>query len=139
MKRLAFVGMSVFIVFLIILSSTPVIAGNQPLTTTERSVNHPAKKGFQELAAFFVFVTGRVQNPVFDNYLRFQVIDLRIIGVFEVDMGVLNFKCYHLNESWIGFHLNYYGINLKRIILSHPKTVFLCGVVTAGYFDPLSS
>jgi hypothetical protein len=131
--------MSIFTVFLFTLNSTQVIAGNQSCITTECSANHTTKESFQELAAFFVFVIGRVKNPVFDNYLKFQVIDLKIIGLFEVDMGVVNFKCYHLNESWIGFHMYYYGINLERILLFHPETAFLCGIVTAGYFDTSSS
>ncbi len=62
-----------------------------------------------------------------------------MIGLFTIDMGVINFKYYHLNESWFGFHMYYFGINLERMLLFHPSTVFLCGVITIGYFDPQPS
>ena len=137
MKRLALVGMSMLTVILFALSPMDAIARNQPrpCATTECSANHVAKQSYQELAALFVIAFGRVKNPVYDNYLFFQVIDLRIIGLFTIDLGVVKFQYHHLNEAWFGFHMHYFGINFRRIILFHPETTFLCGVVTTGYFD----
>ena len=95
----------------------------------------PAPTKYHELLVELVFVVGYVKNPYFNDKFNFQVINITVIGIFCADLGKFYFDKFKLNNSWAAWDMEYSGINQYRIITNPPKTAFICGILTWGYFD----
>ena len=108
--------------------------------TSSTVATQPAPNEYRELMVFHVFVFGTIKDPyctipdprVSGWEYNFQVINITIIGLFWEDLGDLTFGIYHLNDSWTGKYLIYYGINSIRIFLNPPETAFICGTLNHG-------
>jgi len=86
---------------------------------------------------FNVLAIGKIKDPCYTGLslrFNFQVINITIIELFWMDLGVLYFGKFHLNNSWTGEDVTYHGINTLRMWLSKnpPETAFICGVLTGG-------